>query len=166
MRKATAASRDPAARYVKIPDILCEAGRLGRKTGAGYYRYPEGTKREADPAVTALIEQASREAGVERRVLAAGEIVERALAAMACEAAFVIADGIARAPADIDLVLTEGYGFPRHEGGPVFWARRQPRADVEAVFRRLATVSGPGFRAGPVSALLAEGNTVPQARPG
>jgi len=157
MRKATAASRDPAARYIRIPDMLCEAGRLGHKTGAGYYRYTGSGKPEIDPAVTALIEQASRAAGIERRAIPAGEIVERALAAMASEAAFVIAEGVARTPADIDVVLTNGYGFPRHEGGPVFWARNQSRGELETALRRLAETSGPGFRAGPVSALLDAG---------
>lgn len=154
MRKSTAASRDPAARYVKIPDMLCEAGRLGRKTGQGYYRYSDGGKPEADPFVAALIEQASHEAGVKRRVLSTDEIVERALAAMASEAAFVIAEQVCHAPADIDLVMTNAYGFPRHEGGPVFWARHQARVGLEAAFRRLAAASGAGFRVGPVSALI------------
>jgi 3-hydroxyacyl-CoA dehydrogenase len=154
MRKATAASRDPAARYVHIPDLLCEAGRLGRKTGAGYYRYPEGGKAEVDPQVSALIVEASAKAGRARREVCAQEITRRALAAMASEAAFVIAEGVASSPADIDLVLTNGYGFPRHEGGPVFWARNQPRETLEAAFRELAETGGPGFNVGPMDALL------------
>jgi 3-hydroxyacyl-CoA dehydrogenase len=156
MRKATAASRDPAARYVRIPDLLCEAGRLGRKTGAGYYRYPEGGKAEIDPAVTELIVAASADSGRSRRAFTQQEIVRRAVAAMASEAAFVIAEGVASGPADIDLVLTNGYGFPRHEGGPVFWARNQPRAELEAAFRELAETGGPGFRVGPLEALLGQ----------
>lgn len=154
MRKATAATRDPAARYVPIPDMLCEAGRLGRKTGAGYYRYPEGGKAEVDPEVTAVIVAASQATGRARRAISPEEIVRRALAAMASEAAFVIAEGVSANPADIDLVLTNGYGFPRHEGGPVFWARNQPREALEAAFRELAETGGPGFKVGLVDALL------------
>jgi 3-hydroxyacyl-CoA dehydrogenase len=153
MRQATAARRDPAARYVRIPDMLCEMGRFGRKAGAGYYRYTDGGKREIDPDVTALVERASREAGRTRRAFSSAEIVERALAAMASEAAFVIAEKVASAPSDIDLVLTNGYGFPRHEGGVVFWAQHQPIADLEAAFRRLAERGGAGFRLGPIDAL-------------
>ncbi|MFN8682379.1 3-hydroxyacyl-CoA dehydrogenase NAD-binding domain-containing protein [Paracoccus sp. P2] len=154
MRQATAASRDPQVRYVRIPDLLCEAGRLGRKTGAGYYSYPEGTKPQVDPVVTDLILSASADAGRNRRAFADDEIVRRAVAAMASEAAFVIAEGVAASPSDIDLVLTNGYGFPRHEGGPVFWARQQPRDELVAAFRELAETGGPGFRLGPVEALL------------
>lgn len=153
MRQATAASRDPAARYVRVPDMLCELGRFGRKTGAGYYRYAEGGKREVDREVTALVEQASREAGRARRAIGPDEILERALAAMASEAAFVISEKVANAPADIDLVLTNGYGFPKHEGGVVFWAQHQPLADLEGAFRRLAETGGEGFRLGPIEVL-------------
>ena len=155
MRQATAASRDPAARYVRIADMLCEMGRFGRKTGAGYYRYPDGGRRTVDPLVTDLIEQASRDAGRERRAIAAPEIVERALAAMASEAAFVISERVANTPSDIDLVLTNGYGFPKHEGGAVFWARSQPPAALEAAFHRLAETGGTGFKLGPIDALQA-----------
>lgn len=154
MRKATAAGRDPAARFVRIADRLCEAGRLGRKTGAGYYRYPEGGRPEVHPEVTALIEAASREAGLVRRPFAPAEILRRTLAAIESEAALVIAEGVAARPADVDLVLTNGYGYPRHEGGPVFRARHQPRAELEAAFAELVATGGPGFRTGPIEALL------------
>jgi 3-hydroxyacyl-CoA dehydrogenase len=133
--------------------MLCEMGRLGRKTGAGYYRYGEDGKRAVDPEVTALIERASAEAGRTRRAFTSAEVVERTLAAMASEAALVIAEKVASAPGDIDLVLANGYGFPRHEGGVVFWAQNQPLADLEAAFRRLAEAGGHGFRVGPISAL-------------
>jgi 3-hydroxyacyl-CoA dehydrogenase len=65
----------------------------------------------------------------------------------------VIAEKVASAPSDVDLVLTNGYGFPRHEGGVVFWAQHQPIADLEAAFRRLAKTGGAGFRLGPIDAL-------------
>lgn len=153
MRQATAASRDPAARYVKIADTLCEMGRLGRKTGAGYYLYDAAGKRAVDPVVTGVVEAASAAAGVTRRPFAEAEIVERALAAMASEAALLIAEGVANAPSDVDLVLTNGYGFPRYEGGPLFWAQHQPKADLEAAFARLQAKGGSAFRLGPITAL-------------
>jgi 3-hydroxyacyl-CoA dehydrogenase len=153
MRQATAERRDPSARYVRIPDMLCEMGRFGRKSGAGYYRYTQDDTREVDPEVTALVERASREAGRPRRAFSPAEIVERALAAMASEAAFVISEQVTAAPSDVDLVLTNGYGFPRHEGGVVFWAQHQPKADLQAAFRRLVEAGGAGFRLGPIDAL-------------
>ncbi|MGX5804392.1 3-hydroxyacyl-CoA dehydrogenase NAD-binding domain-containing protein [Bradyrhizobium sp. Arg314] len=158
MRQATAAQRRETDRYVRIPDQLCELGRFGRKTGAGYYRYPSaGGLGEVDPLVTDLIIRASSEAGRVRRPFCSSEIVNRALTAMASEAAFVISQGVAKSPSDIDLVLTSGYGFPKHEGGILFWARNQDRASLDAAFELLIESHGSDFRAGPVSALLLEG---------
>lgn len=147
MRKQQAATRDPAARYVEIPDRLCEAGRLGRKTGAGYYRYPPGAKRgEADPEVTALIEAASSAKGIVRRAIPDEEIVGRVLLTMVNEAACLLSEGVAVRASDIDLVLVNGYGFPAWEGGPLFWATRQDPSWLRAELARLADLSGPGFR--------------------
>src|SRR5690606_15941337 len=104
MRQQQAASRDPAARYVDIPDRLCEQGRLGQKTGAGYYRYDAGARRGAvDPAVTALIEAESARKGFQRRAFSREEIQRRILATMANEAALLLEEGIATRASDIDL---------------------------------------------------------------
>jgi 3-hydroxyacyl-CoA dehydrogenase len=120
-RKRNAATRDPSERYVVIADRLCEAGRFGRKTGKGYYSYESGEKA-VDPEVTALIEAASREAGIERRSFSSSEIVERAMAAIAAEGRKILAEGIALRGSDIDLVLINGYGYPAWRGGPMFQA--------------------------------------------
>ncbi|QCG94339.1 3-hydroxyacyl-CoA dehydrogenase [Azospirillum sp. TSA2s] len=147
MRRQQSATRDPAARYVEIPDRLCEAGRLGRKTGAGYYRYPPGAKRgETDPEVTALIEAASSAKGIVRRAIPDEEIVGRVLLTMVNEAACLLSEGVAARASDIDLVLVNGYGFPAWEGGPLFWATRQDPSWLRAELARLADLSGPGFR--------------------
>ncbi|WP_395453726.1 3-hydroxyacyl-CoA dehydrogenase NAD-binding domain-containing protein (plasmid) [Azospirillum melinis] len=147
MRRQQAATRDPAARYVEIPDRLCEAGRFGRKTGAGYYRYPSGAKRgEPDPEVTALIEAASAAKGIARAAVSDGEIVTRVLLTMVNEAACLLSEGVAARASDIDLVLVNGYGFPAWEGGPLFWAGRQDPAWLAAGLARLGDLSGPGFR--------------------
>ena len=146
MRKAQAATRDPRERYVAILDQLCEQGRLGRKTGAGYYRYPDGKQvKTTDAWVRGTIEQASRQRGITRRTLGAAEIQRRALLAMVNEAALLLAEGVASRPSDIDVVLVQGYGFPRWEGGPVFWARQQDRATLEKDLQRLAGESGHRF---------------------
>ena len=146
MRKSQAATRDPKARYVDIPDRLCEAGRLGRKTQAGYYLYETGSKeRKIDPAVHAIIDQARADAGIVLRSLSDDEIQRRALLAMVNEAALLLGEGVSERASDVDLVLTNGYGFPRWEGGPVFWARERGREALEKDVDWLGAVSGYGF---------------------
>ena len=82
------------------------------------------------------------------------EIVARVLVTMTNEIAALMEDGIAARASDADLVLVNGYGFPRHEGGPVFWARRQDRAWLLAQLAGLRDTTGYGFRAGDVERLL------------
>lgn len=118
-RKRQAATRDPAGRYADIADRLCEAGRFGQKTGAGWYAYPDG-KRKVDPVVTAIIEEARRIKGIEPRRFENHEIVSRLLSSMAREGEALLAEGIAARAGDIDLVMINGYGFPAHRGGPMF----------------------------------------------
>ena len=159
MRKSQAATRDPKARYVRIPDLLCEAGRLGRKSGAGYYLYEAAggnSRGRPDPRVRALIESTGLAAGLERRTLAAEEIQRRALLAMVNEAALLLAEGVAQRPGDVDVVLANGYGFPRWEGGPVFWARERGLEALCADLQWLAELSGPGFVQGDPRHLLQE----------
>jgi 3-hydroxyacyl-CoA dehydrogenase len=155
MRQAQAATRDPLARYVHIADRLCEAGRLGRKTGAGYYRYPEGASRpQVDPAVSDLIAQARSDKGITPRELEAEEIVHRVMSTLVNEAALLLAEGVAEHATDVDVVLVNGYGFPRREGGPVFWARERGAAALQSDLDELALLSGPGFVRGDVQHLL------------
>lgn len=155
MRLQQASTRDPAARYVTIPDRLCEMGRLGRKTGAGYYRYKDGPARGApDPEVEAIILAASADAGRTRHSFTAEEIVRRALLALANEAAVALADGAAMNADDIDVVLVNGYGFPRWAGGPVHWARNEDPGRLISDCDSLVTLAGPGTRRGDLSLLL------------
>jgi 3-hydroxyacyl-CoA dehydrogenase len=155
MRKALAATRDPRTRYVAILDQLCEQDRLGRKTGAGYYTHTDGRQDQAtDATVRGIIEAASAQRGITRRPLAAAEIQRRALLAMVNEAALLLAEGVAQRASDIDVVLVQGYGFPRWEGGPVFWARQQDRTQLEQDLQRLAAEAGHGFRLADLTPLL------------
>lgn len=154
MRKSQAATRDPSARYVHIPDYLCEAGRFGRKTMAGYYLYEAGGKgRKTDPLVKKAIDLASSAKGITRRSLGDEEIQRRALLAMVNEAALLLAEGVSARATDVDVVMVNGYGFPRWEGGPVFWARQRGRDELEKDINWLAEVSGPGFIRGNVARL-------------
>ena len=155
MRKSQAATRDPRERYVAILDRLCEQGRLGRKAGAGYYAYPDGKQAStSDDVVRRVIEQASAERGIVRQALDTDSIQRRAMLAMVNEAALLLAEGVASRPSDVDVVLVQGYGFPRWEGGPVFWARRQDRSRLEGELEQLARESGHGFVRGNLDALL------------
>ncbi|WP_448956375.1 3-hydroxyacyl-CoA dehydrogenase NAD-binding domain-containing protein [Labrys neptuniae] len=130
-RKRQASTRDPGERYVAIADRLCEAGRFGRKTGAGWYDYASG-KRAVDPAATALIEAARAEKSILPRNFTPGEIVARLLEAMADEGKALLIEGIAARAGDIDLVMINGYGFPAHKGGPMFQASLKSSADPPA----------------------------------
>ncbi|MGW3995199.1 3-hydroxyacyl-CoA dehydrogenase NAD-binding domain-containing protein [Amycolatopsis sp. NPDC004772] len=153
-RRRHDAGRDPRERYPDVADRLVDLGRLGQKTSAGWYRYEPGSRTPLpDPVVDELIELSRTEKGMTPRHIGSGEIVERALLAMANEAALVLADGIAAAPGDIDLLLTLGYGFPGHEGGIAFWAAGQEPAWLERAQQRLAQAAGWGFRAGDLALL-------------
>ena len=155
MRKAQAATRDPRERYVAILDQLCEQGRLGRKAGAGYYRYIDGKQvPTSDETVRAIIEQASAARGIQRQPLTPEQIQRLALLAMVNEAALLLQEGVAQRASDIDVVLVQGYGFPRWEGGPVFWAQQQDRAQLEQEIAGLAAIVGHGFRQGDLALLL------------
>lgn len=156
MRRQRAADRNPADRYVYIPDRLCEAGWFGRKTGRGYYRYGEDGRRERDPEVEALIAAASEEKGIARQSLPADEIQLRALAAIVNEAALVVEEGVTLRPGDIDVVLVNGYGFPRWIGGPVHWARQQDAETLRAACARFAYMSGPSRKTGDLRLLGAD----------
>ena len=146
MRRAQAATRDPRERYVDILDALCEQGRFGRKAGAGYYNYTDGkASAGSDALVRGVIEAASAKRGLQRRQLSTQEIQQRALLTMVNEAAALLAEGVAARASDIDVVLVQGYGFARWQGGPVFWARQQQPTELQAGMLSLAEHSGWGF---------------------
>ena len=122
-RRREDATRDPKERYVDIADKLYDLGRLGQKTGAGWYRYESGDRTpHIDPVVEALIEERASANGISRREIGADEIRDRILFRMINEGAKILEEGIAARPLDIDLVLLHGYGFPVHRGGLMFYA--------------------------------------------
>jgi 3-hydroxyacyl-CoA dehydrogenase len=124
MRKRQAATRDPAERYVEIADRICEAGRLGRKTGKGWYDYTDDPNGRVDPWVTELIAAESARKGIAREPFDADRIMGRILGVMQAEGEALLAEGIAASPEAIDVVMINGYGFPRWRGGPMFMRAR------------------------------------------
>ena len=121
-RRRQDATRDPNRRYIPIADRMVELGKLGKKTGAGWYRYPGGGGKVEDPIVADLAIEEAHFAKVERRDFTNDEIRERLLIAMINEAADILNEGIAANAADIDLVTVFGYGFPRWRGGLMAYA--------------------------------------------
>lgn len=147
MRQSKAPFRDKQERYPDVADRLCELGRFGQKTRKGWYRYEDGSRVPVpDPEVEALILVSSAAKNIQRRDFTDEEIARRCLTAMANEAALLMAEGIADRPTDIDLLLTLGYGFPRHEGGITYWVQRQDPVELAHELELLEAVSGPGFR--------------------
>lgn len=106
-----------------IADRLCEMGRFGQKTGAGFYRYEKGDRTpHPDPLVKQIIEDVARESGIGRRPVGEEEILHRCVLALVNEGAKILEEGIALRASDIDVVYVHGYGFPRQRGGPMHWA--------------------------------------------
>jgi 3-hydroxyacyl-CoA dehydrogenase len=121
--------RDPSQRYSPIADRICELGRFGQKTGAGYYKY-SGRDATPDPEIEQLIMQASKELGIARKPISDDEIVDRIIISMVNEGAWIVGEGYAARASDIDVTYLYGYGFPRWQGGPMFWAERQGLARI------------------------------------
>lgn len=106
-----------------VADVLYERGRYGQKTGAGWYRYPEGSRAPVpDPEVQTLIEEVAKNAGIARRSIPSDEIVERIVYALINEGAKILGEGIALRAVDIDIIYIYGYGFPAYRGGPMWYA--------------------------------------------
>jgi len=113
----------PNVLYSKVADKLCELGRFGQKTGAGWYRYePGGRDALPDPVVDELIVNYRKEIGITPRQISSDEIVERCVYALVNEGARILEEGIAQRASDIDMVYLTGYGFPLHRGGPMLYA--------------------------------------------
>ena len=123
IRQRRAKTRPKDQRYSPIADRICELGRFGQKTGAGWYRYEDGSRTPLpDPEIDSLIIQVSQELGFERRDISDQEILERCLYPLINEGAKLLEEGIALRAADIDVVWIYGYGFPVYRGGPMFYA--------------------------------------------
>ena len=145
-------------RFYRVSDRLAELGRYGQKTGRGFYRYDgPDHKRQADPEVLELIRAEAQALGVAQRQVADSEIVERCVYALVNEGARILEEGIAASPADIDVIWCNGYGFPRHRGGPMFHADTIGLTTVIEAMRRYEGEQGARYwTPAPLLASLAE----------
>ena len=146
----------------RVADKLCEMERFGQKTSRGFYIYPEGSRAgQADPEVVAIVEETSKELGIERRAIDDDEVLKRCLYPMINEGARILEDGIAIRSCDIDIVYINGYGFPEVTGGPMFWADQQGLANVYAdILKFKEQYGGPNWEPAPLLERLAkEGKT-------
>ncbi len=112
----------PGIRQPIAGDRLCEIGRFGQKTRAGWYKYDENRNASPDPAVADLARKCAAEAGIPQRKIPADEIVERCVYALVNEGARILEEGYALRAVDIDIIFINGYGFPSHRGGPMWYA--------------------------------------------
>jgi 3-hydroxyacyl-CoA dehydrogenase len=126
-------------KYSKTADLLCEKGRFGQKTGAGWYDYVAG-KRDAIPnaEVVQMIEDYRKAQGITPRKISDEEIVQRLVYSLVNEAARILEDGIASRASDIDMVYLMGYGFPIYRGGPMNYADQVGLFNVVQAMKRFA----------------------------
>jgi 3-hydroxyacyl-CoA dehydrogenase len=131
----------PHIRHSKLPDLVCEKGRFGQKTSAGWYDYATG-QREAKPSaeVSALIEGFRHEQGNQARKIDEQEIVMRLILALVNEGARILEEGIAERAGDIDMVYLTGYGFPAFRGGPMHYAEQIGLYQVSQWMKRFANM--------------------------
>jgi 3-hydroxyacyl-CoA dehydrogenase len=125
----------PGIRQPFTEDRLCELGRYGQKTGAGWYKYDDQRRATPDPLVAELIAKWVAEAGIAQRQISAAEIADRCLYALVNEGARILEEGYALRASDIDIIYINGYGFPAHRGGPMWYA---DTAGLKQVYERIS----------------------------
>src|SRR5437899_7359279 len=122
IRKEYRHLQKPGIRQPFAEDKLCELGRYGQKTGAGWYKYDDQRRALPDPEVTQLVRRWAAAAGIPQRQISAEEIVDRCLYALVNEGARILEEGYALRAVDIDIIYLNGYGFPAYRGGPMWYA--------------------------------------------
>ena len=139
-------AEDPKAKRMPIGDRICEMGRFGQKTGAGWYRYEPGRRDPIpDPVVDGVIEEVRRSLGITARAISDEEIVGRCVFALVNVGARILEEGIAARASDIDMVYLTGYGFPAHRGGPMLHADMVGLAAVAQAMRGYRAATGDDF---------------------
>jgi 3-hydroxyacyl-CoA dehydrogenase len=167
-RRAQVATRPTDRRWCDLILRLVEMGRLGQKSGAGWYRYEAGSREpRVDPLVDDWLAAESKRAGLVRRAISDDEIVKRCVYGLINEGARLLEQGVAQRPGDIDTVYLTGYGFPASRGGPMFLADQIGLADVLADIRRFHDQHGFWWQPAPLlEKLAAQGLTFGQWQAG
>lgn len=137
-------------RIDSIADALCAQGRWGRKTDAGFYDYDETGRASESPVVAQIIEDFRARSGIVPRDIRDEEILVRGVYTMINEGARILEEGIAERSSDIDVVWLHGYGWPRHTGGPMFWAQQQGLNTIIDGLRQYQASLGPDFVLSPL----------------
>jgi 3-hydroxyacyl-CoA dehydrogenase len=146
-----------AAQHARIADRIVEMGRLGQKTGAGFYKYDANRKRQVDPEIEALIRAEAQALQVTQRHIPAEEIVDRCLLRLANEGAKILEEGIALRASDIDTMYLNGYGFPAWRGGPMWQADHMGLTKVAERIKTYEGKYGQRWKIAPLIARLAAG---------
>jgi 3-hydroxyacyl-CoA dehydrogenase len=140
-----------------VADRICELGRFGQKTGAGYFKYESGDRTpKPDPVVERIIADVAREGGIEQRQISDQEILERLLYPMVNEGAKILDEGIAIRASDIDVIWVYGYGWPVYRGGPMFWADQIGLKTIRDRMLELQRKSGDEWAPAPLLSRLAD----------
>lgn len=158
IRKESRHLNPPGVRQPLVADRLCEMGRFGQKTGAGWYRYdPTDRSPIPDPEVEKIIAECVKEAGIRQRTITAEEITERTIHALVNEGAKILEEGIALRAGDIDIIFIYGYGFPAHRGGPMWYADTVGLKEVCDRISRFAQQHGELWSPAPLLKRLVDG---------
>jgi len=156
IRKEYRHLQKPGVRQPIAEDRLCEMGRYGQKTGAGWYKYDEQRRAIPDPEVEQLVRKWAGEAGIPQRKIAAEEIVDRCVYALVNEGARILEEGYALRAVDIDVIYLYGYAFPAYRGGPMWYADTVGLRKVYERVREFHREHGELWEPAPLLKLLAE----------
>ena len=163
IRKESAHLMPEGARQPVAEDRLCELGRYGQKTGAGWYRYGEGRARLDDPEAKRIAREAAQQADVPQHEIGEQEIVDRCILALVNEGARILEEGYALRAGDIDIIYLHGYGFPSYRGGPMWYADALGLGETLERIRALEARHGYWWRPAPLLVeLAAAGSTFAQ----
>jgi 3-hydroxyacyl-CoA dehydrogenase len=146
----------PGERQPFAEDRLCELGRYGQKTAAGWYKYDENRRPILDPDVNDMVRTWAREAGIAQRKHSSEEIVDRCIYALVNEGARILEEGVVWRAVDIDIIYLSGYGFPAYRGGPMWYA---DTVGLDKVYHRISEFHqqhGELWKPAPVLKRLAE----------
>lgn len=155
IRKEYRHLQEQGVRQPLAEDRLCELGRYGQKTGAGWYKYDANRRAIPDPEVAQMVRQWASEAGISQHGISPAEILERCIYALVNEGARILEEGYALRAVDIDIIYINGYGFPAHRGGPMWYAETVGLKKVYDRIREFQQQHGKLWEPAPLLKLLA-----------